>query len=250
MYNSFPKMGERWIPDDLLAFSPALKNFFENPTTVQFDHRILASRTSKRKKHQAACHVGAAEITYFKITVVSQLLFLGFSRRCLPWLQLQASTCFQGKWCCPGEQKSPSASSQRWPTHRLVVSQARNIQSQPSAPPNSTFLTELCLFVSSRSPSASAPCCYMSPLRWQQLTSPALWLFSHWPFGFWQSFAKCQNKTAFTALKRTKQTHDRHALKLLRIDSGFKIEDFWLIKKKNGWWLKLQEFIKALEEIY
>ncbi|XP_010742790.3 heme A synthase COX15 [Larimichthys crocea] len=41
VYNSFPKMGERWIPDDLLAFSPALKNFFENPTTVQFDHRIL-----------------------------------------------------------------------------------------------------------------------------------------------------------------------------------------------------------------
>lgn len=43
VYNSFPKMGERWIPDDLLAFSPTLKNFFENPTTVQFDHRILVS---------------------------------------------------------------------------------------------------------------------------------------------------------------------------------------------------------------
>ncbi|KAM7408748.1 hypothetical protein PAMA_002466 [Pampus argenteus] len=42
VYNSFPKMGDRWIPDDLLAFSPALKNVFENPTTVQFDHRILA----------------------------------------------------------------------------------------------------------------------------------------------------------------------------------------------------------------
>lgn len=43
VYNSFPKMGERWIPDDLLAFSPTLKNIFENPTTVQFDHRILVS---------------------------------------------------------------------------------------------------------------------------------------------------------------------------------------------------------------
>ncbi|KAK2921895.1 cytochrome c oxidase assembly protein COX15 homolog isoform X1 [Channa argus] len=41
VYNSFPKMGERWIPDDLLAFSPTLKNIFENPTTVQFDHRIM-----------------------------------------------------------------------------------------------------------------------------------------------------------------------------------------------------------------
>lgn len=78
VYNSFPKMGERWIPDDLLAFSPALKNFFENPTTVQFDHRILASLTSKRKKASSACNVGAAEITYFKITVVSQLFFLAF----------------------------------------------------------------------------------------------------------------------------------------------------------------------------
>uniref|UniRef100_A0A8C2YGI4 Cytochrome c oxidase assembly homolog COX15 n=1 Tax=Coturnix japonica TaxID=93934 RepID=A0A8C2YGI4_COTJA len=43
VYNSFPKMGERWIPDDLLAFSPTLRNIFENPTTVQFDHRILGT---------------------------------------------------------------------------------------------------------------------------------------------------------------------------------------------------------------
>lgn len=42
VYNSFPKMADKWIPDDLLAFSPILKNFFENPTTVQFDHRVLA----------------------------------------------------------------------------------------------------------------------------------------------------------------------------------------------------------------
>ncbi|KAG7314074.1 hypothetical protein KOW79_022570 [Hemibagrus wyckioides] len=41
VYNSFPKMGDYWIPDDLLAFSPTLKNIFENPTTVQFDHRVL-----------------------------------------------------------------------------------------------------------------------------------------------------------------------------------------------------------------
>ncbi|XP_076867976.1 heme A synthase COX15 [Brachyhypopomus gauderio] len=41
VYNSFPKMGDYWIPDDLLAFSPALRNAFENPTTVQFDHRLL-----------------------------------------------------------------------------------------------------------------------------------------------------------------------------------------------------------------
>lgn len=41
VYNSFPKMGDKWIPDDILAFSPVRVNFTENPTTVQFDHRIL-----------------------------------------------------------------------------------------------------------------------------------------------------------------------------------------------------------------
>ncbi|XP_058399721.1 cytochrome c oxidase assembly protein COX15 homolog [Diceros bicornis minor] len=41
VYNSFPKMGESWIPQDLLTFSPILRNVFENPTMVQFDHRIL-----------------------------------------------------------------------------------------------------------------------------------------------------------------------------------------------------------------
>lgn len=41
IYNSFPKMADRWIPSDILAFTPVFKNFTENPTTVQFDHRIL-----------------------------------------------------------------------------------------------------------------------------------------------------------------------------------------------------------------
>jgi len=45
VYNSYPLMGERWIPEDLLAFTPALRNFTENPTTVQFDHRTLAHFT-------------------------------------------------------------------------------------------------------------------------------------------------------------------------------------------------------------
>lgn len=45
VYNSFPKMADKWIPDDILAFSPTLRNFTENPTTVQFDHRILGTAT-------------------------------------------------------------------------------------------------------------------------------------------------------------------------------------------------------------
>jgi len=44
-YNSWPKMADRWIPSDILAQSPVWKNFFENATTVQFDHRHLGELT-------------------------------------------------------------------------------------------------------------------------------------------------------------------------------------------------------------
>ena len=34
----------KWaVPSDLMAYKPAWSNFFENPTTVQFVHRILVS---------------------------------------------------------------------------------------------------------------------------------------------------------------------------------------------------------------
>lgn len=38
-------MAERWVPEDLLAMSPAIRNFTENPSTVQFDHRTLVRYT-------------------------------------------------------------------------------------------------------------------------------------------------------------------------------------------------------------
>ena len=41
VYNSYPKFADRWVPSDLIVFSPTWKNFFENTTTVQFDHRFL-----------------------------------------------------------------------------------------------------------------------------------------------------------------------------------------------------------------
>jgi len=44
-YNSYPKMADRWIPTDILAHTPKWKNVFENPTTVQFDHRLLGHGT-------------------------------------------------------------------------------------------------------------------------------------------------------------------------------------------------------------
>ena len=45
IYNTFPMMGEHWIPPGILALEPAWRNFFENMVTVQFDHRVLAITT-------------------------------------------------------------------------------------------------------------------------------------------------------------------------------------------------------------
>ena len=42
IYNTFPKMGDVWLPDQLLALSPWWKNFFENTVTIQFQHRVTA----------------------------------------------------------------------------------------------------------------------------------------------------------------------------------------------------------------
>ncbi|XP_008805173.2 cytochrome c oxidase assembly protein COX15 isoform X2 [Phoenix dactylifera] len=44
-YNSFPKMGDSWIPDDIFSMQPFIRNFFENTSTVQLNHRILATTT-------------------------------------------------------------------------------------------------------------------------------------------------------------------------------------------------------------
>ncbi len=46
IFNTFPKMGEFWIPPGLFSFSPFYMNFFENLVTVQFNHRILAMTTA------------------------------------------------------------------------------------------------------------------------------------------------------------------------------------------------------------
>nr|SVE75074.1 EOG090X04TT [Daphnia dolichocephala] len=45
VYNSYPLMAGRLLPEDLLALSPAIRNFTENPSTVQFDHRTLGHFT-------------------------------------------------------------------------------------------------------------------------------------------------------------------------------------------------------------
>lgn len=45
IFNTFPMMGNHWVPPGLTALDPAWRNFTENATTVQFDHRLLAITT-------------------------------------------------------------------------------------------------------------------------------------------------------------------------------------------------------------
>lgn len=42
-HNTFPLMGGRWIPADILALDPWWKNFLYNTAAVQFAHRALAA---------------------------------------------------------------------------------------------------------------------------------------------------------------------------------------------------------------
>ena len=44
-YNTFPLMAGKLVPDGLWSMTPVFLNFFENVTTVQFTHRVLAVST-------------------------------------------------------------------------------------------------------------------------------------------------------------------------------------------------------------
>jgi cytochrome c oxidase assembly protein subunit 15 len=43
IYNTFPLMDGKLIPDGIFALDPLWRNLFENIITVQFDHRVLAT---------------------------------------------------------------------------------------------------------------------------------------------------------------------------------------------------------------
>jgi cytochrome c oxidase assembly protein subunit 15 len=45
IYNTFPMMGDHWLPPGMLALEPVWRNVFDNMATVQFDHRLLATTT-------------------------------------------------------------------------------------------------------------------------------------------------------------------------------------------------------------
>lgn len=79
LYNTFPLMGDRWIPDELLFHSPWLTNFFTNPATVQFTHRVLAVVTFVYAHHfiirkYKAHSVDTYALSLFLTTLWCQLL--------------------------------------------------------------------------------------------------------------------------------------------------------------------------------
>ena len=45
VFNTFPKMGDYWVPPGLFALEPGWRNLFDNIAKVQFDHRVLALTT-------------------------------------------------------------------------------------------------------------------------------------------------------------------------------------------------------------
>ncbi len=45
IYNTFPMMGDYWLPPGMFALDPLWRNLFDNMATVQFNHRILAIST-------------------------------------------------------------------------------------------------------------------------------------------------------------------------------------------------------------
>lgn len=42
VYNTFPKMGNQWIPNELFFYQPFYLDLWQNPVTIQFMHRVLA----------------------------------------------------------------------------------------------------------------------------------------------------------------------------------------------------------------
>ncbi|CDP13818.1 unnamed protein product [Coffea canephora] len=44
-FNTFPKMGDTWVPADIFSMKPLLRNFFENTSIAQLDHRVLGTTT-------------------------------------------------------------------------------------------------------------------------------------------------------------------------------------------------------------
>ncbi len=87
IFNSWPMMGEGFVPDGLLAIDPMWLNFLDNAITVQFDHRIGAyilfglsliliwrGRTQSATLRQATLLFAAAVVLQMMLGIMTLIL--------------------------------------------------------------------------------------------------------------------------------------------------------------------------------
>ncbi len=83
IYNTWPLMDGKWLPDGLLDKSPVILNFFENLLTVQFDHRmgayliVLAILYHSYQVIKTGLHGHVIGSAFLLIAVMSAQILLG-----------------------------------------------------------------------------------------------------------------------------------------------------------------------------
>lgn len=101
VYNDFPLMAGRWIPEGILGLEPMWRNFFENTATVQFMHRLLALSTLavviaawwRQRAH--ALDAGARRAFHILLAVMTVQVVLGITTLML-YVPVVLGTLHQG----------------------------------------------------------------------------------------------------------------------------------------------------------
>ena len=118
VYNSFPKMGGQWIPEDLFAMSPKLKNITENPTTTQFNHRLLVSLSvCQLCIPVCACMV----MLCIPVCACMVMLCIPHIRQFLHWPSSLVHGPWQGAWHSHPGPVSPQTVWQVWHSPRYIL---------------------------------------------------------------------------------------------------------------------------------
>ena len=96
VYNTWPDMNGRLVPDDAFFYAPWWRNFFENPGLAQFDHRMVAYAVAAMVLlvyARAIKRAGLAKKTGKAVTVlVAVQIFLGIATLLLQAPQWLAAT--------------------------------------------------------------------------------------------------------------------------------------------------------------
>ncbi|CAG9787549.1 unnamed protein product [Diatraea saccharalis] len=107
VYNSFPKMGDRWVPEEVLALRPAARNLTENPATTQLQHRALGVATL------AAATAAAAHAVTRRAPLPPAARRLAVAVGALAWLQVSLGVgtllCYVPTWLAAAHQANSLA---------------------------------------------------------------------------------------------------------------------------------------------